>query len=63
MINADGGAEESVIARTRSGWKNFRDLLPVLTCRGFSFRWKERVYKACVRSVMLYGSKSAMIWE
>ena len=35
MISVVGGAEESVIARTRSGWKKFRDLLHVLTCRGF----------------------------
>ena len=30
MISAGGGAEESVIARTRSEWKTFRDLLFVL---------------------------------
>ena len=30
MISADGDAEESVIARTRSGWKRIRDLLPTV---------------------------------
>ena len=30
MISAGGGAEESVIARTRSGWKRIRDLLPTV---------------------------------
>ena len=29
MISVGGGAEESVIARTKSGWKRIRDLLPV----------------------------------
>ena len=34
IISAVGGAEESVIARTTSGWKTFRDRLSVLTCKG-----------------------------
>lgn len=63
MISAFGGAEEAVIARIRSGWKKFRDLLPVLTCRGFSLRSKGRVYQACVRSVMLYGSETWALKE
>ena len=41
MINAGGGAEVSMIVRTRSG-----DLLPVLTCRGFFLCLKGRVYQA-----------------
>ena len=31
MINAGGGAEESILTRIRCGWKKFRELLPVLT--------------------------------
>ena len=34
------------------------DFLPVLTCRSFSLRLKGRVYQACVRSIMLYGSET-----
>ena len=58
MISAVGGAEESLVARARSGWKSFRDLLPVLTCMVFSLCSKGRVYQACVRSVMLYGCET-----
>ena len=47
-----------MISRTRSEWKKFRDLLSVLTCRGFSFHSKGRVYKTRVRSVLLYGSET-----
>ena len=49
MISAGGDVEESVIDRTTSGWKMFRDFLPVrvvrvLTCKGFSLCLKGRVY-------------------
>ena len=58
MICAGGGAEASSVARVRSGWKKFRELLPLLTKRGLSFRVKGQLYAACVRSVMLYGSET-----
>ena len=63
MISVAGGVEECVIARTRSGWKRFRDLLPILTCRGFSLRSKGRVYQEFFRSVMLYGSETSAVKE
>lgn len=34
-IPARGCAVDSVIARIRDGWSNFKDLLPYLTSRGF----------------------------
>ena len=58
MLNAGGGAEASSIARVRSGWKKFRELLPILTGRAFSHKAKGRLYRACVRSAMLYGSET-----
>lgn len=58
MLSAGGGAEASSIARIRSGWKKFRELLPLLTSRVFSHKVKGRLYTACVRSVMLYGSET-----
>ena len=57
MISAGGSAEESEIARTRSGWKAFRDLPPVLTCRGFSLCSKVRVYQH------VYGSETWVVKE
>ena len=58
MISADGGAVSSSVARVRSGWRCFRSLQPLLTKRGLSLRAKGRLYEACVRSVMLYGSET-----
>ena len=63
MTSANGGAKESLIASTRSGGKTFRDLLPVLNCRGFSLRSKGRVCQAYVRSVTLYGSETCAVKE
>ena len=58
MLSAGGGAEASTVARVRSGWKKFRELLPLLTSRTFSHKVKGRLYTACVRSAMLYGSET-----
>ena len=58
MLSAGGGAEASTVARVRSGWKKFRELLPLLTNRTFSHKVKGRLFSACVRSAMLYGSET-----
>ena len=63
MLSSYGGVEEAVVARVRSGWKKFRELLPVLTTRGFSLRSKGRMYQACVRSIMLYASETWALRE
>ena len=47
MISAGGGAQDKVIARTRSEWKKFMDLLPILTCRDISLCLKGRVPSKC----------------
>ena len=54
MIEAQGGASAGVIARVRSGWSKFRELLPLLTSKALPLLTKGRVYQACVRSVMMY---------
>ena len=51
------GASAGVIARVRSGWSKFRELLPLLTSRALPLSTKGRVYQVCVRSVM-YGSET-----
>ena len=59
MLSACGGAEASSISRTRSGWKKFRELLSLFTCRVFSHKTKGKLYSACARGFMLHGSE---IW-
>ena len=63
MISAGGGAGASSLARTGSGWKKFRELLPLLGSRGLSLRAKGQLYDACVRSAMVYGSETWAVKE
>ena len=56
MLDAGGGAKSSTVTRVRSGWKKFRELLPLLTTKVISL--KGELYEACIRSVMLYGSET-----
>ena len=58
MLDACGGAESSTITRIRSGWKKFRELLPLLTTKATSLKIRGEIYATCVRSVMLYGSET-----
>ena len=60
MLDAGGGAESSTVTRV-SGWKKFREFLPLLTTKTISFKVKGELYAACVRSVMLYGSETCQI--
>ena len=55
MLSAGGGADASSITRIRTGWKKFRELPSLLTLTVFSHKMKDNIYKACVRSAMLYG--------
>ena len=42
----------------RCGWKKFRDLSGILTSKKVALRLKGKVYGACVRSAMIYGSET-----
>ena len=57
MLDAGGGAESSTVTRV-SGWKKFRELLPLLTTKAISLKVEGELYAACVCSVMLYGSET-----
>ena len=50
--------EEASSARVRCAWAKFTELMRILTSRGASLKMKEKIYKACVRSVMMYGSET-----
>ncbi|XP_057314191.1 uncharacterized protein LOC130655450 [Hydractinia symbiolongicarpus] len=58
MLGSEGGVGRSVTCRIGSAWKKFRELLPLLPSRVLSIEVKGRLYEACVRSVMLYGSET-----
>ena len=50
--------EEAARARLRCAWAKFKELSPVLTARGASYRIKGRIYKACVQSALTYGTET-----
>ena len=58
MLSAGGGCESAVITRGRTAWGKCRDLLPILSSKNVALRTKGRVYDACIRSAMLYGSET-----
>ena len=58
MIGAGGGCEEASRTRVKCAWGKFRELIPVLTTRGVSAKLKGKIYRACVQSVMVYGSET-----
>ena len=49
---------EAVRCRVRCAWSKFNELMPILTMRGTSLKMKGKIYKACVQSVMMYGSET-----
>ena len=56
MLNDTGGMEQAVAARVRAAWMKFRELDGILCTQGVSLRMKDVVYKACVCSMLTYGS-------
>ena len=57
MACAGGGCERAIIARSRSAWGKFRELLPLLTSRSISSYRRGRLYDTVVRKVLLHGSQ------
>ena len=56
-LNGSGGCKATVTARTRMGWKKFRECGEILFGKRFSLQMKGKVYKSYVRSAILYGSE------
>ena len=58
MLNGEGGSRLASISRVGCGWKKFRELSGILTSKKMALRLKGKVYGACVRSSMIYGSET-----
>ena len=50
--------EEAARARVRCAWAKFKELSPILTARGASYRIKGRIYRACVQNALTYGTET-----
>ena len=46
-LNASGGCEAAVMARTRVGWKKFREYYEILFGKRLSLWIKEKIYELC----------------
>ena len=53
-----GGAADNVITKTWRRWSKFRDLVSLLSSRGFPFGAKSRLYPACICGAMPYGKET-----
>ena len=42
----------------RCAWAKFKELSLILTARGASYHLKGKIYKACVQSVLTYGTET-----
>ena len=58
ILGAGGGVEEAARARVRCAWAKFKELSPILTALGASYRIKGKIYRACVQSVLTYGTET-----
>ena len=57
-LGAGGGVKEVARARVRCAWAKFNELSPILTVQGASYRIKGKIYKACVQSVLTFGTET-----
>ena len=57
-LDAGGGCLSAVTARVRVGWRKFRELSGVLCGKKWSVKMKGKLYKACVRTAMVYGGET-----
>ena len=57
-LGSGGGVVEAARARVRCAWAKFKELSPILTVCGASYRIKGRIYSACVQSVLIYGTET-----
>ena len=45
-------------ARVRCAWAKFKELSSILTARDVSHRMKGKIFRACVQSVLIYGTET-----
>ena len=58
MLSAAGGCKLLTPTRVKSAWKNFKELLTVLSSRHLSFKTRGHMYSSCVQSTMLHASET-----
>ena len=62
-LNGSGGCKAAVTARVIIGWVSFKKCGELLFGNRFPLRTKGKVYRCCVRSAILKGSKAWCLIE
>ena len=57
LSSGGGGGQEAVNARTRCGWKTFKEIASILRKRAVSLKLKKSINKSCVRRFLCYGAE------
>jgi len=55
MLGICGGAQEVSGTRMMCAWVKFNELSPILIIRETSLKLKEKIYRAGVQNVLMYG--------
>ncbi len=58
VMQCEGGAEAAVRGRIACAWKSWRELAGLLLSQNIPLGSRAQVYRACVRSVLLYGAET-----
>ena len=58
VVDGEGGSERAVRSRVSTAWMRWRELASLLCNRSIPICHRARVYEACIRSTMLYGSET-----
>ena len=61
MLGAAGGCGEASRTRVRGAWGQFKEFAPLLIRRGIPLRQTGRVYRTCVRNVMVYAIETSAV--
>ena len=58
VLDREGGSFQATVERVRKGWNSFRKSMTFLMHKGIALKLKGKLYDACVRSSVLYGSET-----
>jgi len=62
-LNVCGGYEITMMTRTRMNWTKFQECGELLHGKWFPLKFKEKIYRFCIRSVMLYALSRKRSWQ
>ena len=57
LLDTEGGVERSVRMRVAAAWRKWREISGLHNNKGIPLKHRGRIFDACIRSVLLYGSK------